>query len=136
MLYIDTSALAKLYLAEPDSDRVAGFVKDYEPWLFTSVLTYAEMLSTLRRCRAEQRISARAYSTKRREFLADWGALQIIELTGLVLDPAGDLIERYGLRGADAVHLCSALWLGGPDFACFDERLNDAARVEDLRVLF
>ena len=123
MLYIDTSTLAKLYLAEPGSDHIAGLVEDYEPWLFTRVLTYAEMLSILRRCRVEQRISARAYSTKRGEFLADWGALQVIELTGLVLDPAGDLIERHAQRGADAVHLCSALWLGRSDFACFDERL-------------
>ena len=42
MLYLDTSALAKLYLAEPDSRDVEKLVERHEPWLFTSVLTMTE----------------------------------------------------------------------------------------------
>ena len=134
MLYLDTSALAKLYLAEPDSRDVGKLVERHEPWLFTSVLTMAELLSALKRSRDEERISARAYTSKRSEFLADWKALQVIELNGDVLAPAPELIDRHALRGADAVHLCSALWLGRPDFACSDTRLASAASAEGLPV--
>ena len=38
MLYLDSSALAKLYLAEPESRAVSELVKNHEPGLFTSRL--------------------------------------------------------------------------------------------------
>jgi hypothetical protein len=49
-----------------------------------------------------------------------------------VLAPAEKLIETHGLRGFDAVHLCAALWIGKPLFACFDARLRAAAQSAGL----
>ena len=135
MLYLDSSALAKLYLAEPESRAVSELVKNHEPGLFTSRLTYLELLSVLSRSHREGRISARVYSRKKSDFLSDWTVFQVVELTEEVLEPAADLIERHRLRGADAVHLCSALWLELPDFACFDVRLSAGARAEGLRIV-
>jgi uncharacterized protein len=51
------------------------------------------------------------------------------------------LAAPYGLRGFDAVHLSAALLLksskGMPDvaFSSFDQKLNDAASAEKLKVL-
>ncbi len=42
------------------------------------------------------------------------------------------IVKRHGLRGADAVHLASALWQGSTDFACYDSRLAEAAAAEGL----
>ena len=49
MLYLDSSALAKLYLDEPESRAVSELVKNHEPGLFTSRLTYTELISVLSR---------------------------------------------------------------------------------------
>jgi len=58
----------------------------------------------------------------------------VVDLTAEVLSEAARLIERHGLRGLGAIPLCSALWIGQPSFACFDERLRDAAAAEGLRL--
>jgi len=59
----------------------------------------------------------------------------VVELTAEVLLKAARLIERHGLRALDAIHLCSALWIGEPAFACFDDRLRNAAAAEGLAVV-
>ena len=48
---------------------------------------------------------------------------------------AGQLARTHGLRGADAVHLASALVIGDPDlvFAVWDERLHPEARAAWIR---
>ena len=51
---------------------------------------------------------------------------------------AGELAERYSLRGYDAVHLASAVQLSerfdAVRFLAFDDRLNEAARSAELPV--
>ncbi len=135
MLYLDTSALVKLYLIEPDGDGIASAVHVNQQWLFTTIVTYAETLSTLARALREKRITRANYNRQMRAFQSDWDALHVIDLTPVVLGRARGLVERHGLRGFDAIHLCSALWIGSPDFACFDVRLRDAAAAEGLTLL-
>lgn len=135
MLYLDTSALAKRYITEPESPTLEATVREEEGRLFTSAVTYAEMLATLARCLREQRLSQRLYRRQQKTFLADWNVLHIVQVTPDVLAPAVGLIERHGLRGFDAIHLCSALWVGTPRFACFDERLRRAAASEGLTLI-
>ncbi len=134
MLYLDTSALAKLYLQEAESNIVWQTVQANTPWLATSRVTYAEMLSVFSRCLRDRRLSQAAYNLQKRAFLEDWSGIHSIELTALVLSDADRLIERYGLRGLDAIQLCSALWIGQASFACFDDRLRNAALSEGLRL--
>ena len=62
-----------------------------------------------------------------------------IELTTTVGRNAGELAERHGLRGFDAIHLASALWLksvhsGELLFAAFDRRIALAAAAAGLTV--
>ena len=132
MLYLDTSALAKLYIAEPESELVSKTVESNESWLATSRVSYAEVLSVLARCLRANRLSAAAYRIQKKAFLDDWNAMIVVELTPEVLLEAGRVIETHGLRGLDAIHLCSALWVGQPAFACFDDRLRGAAAAEGL----
>ena len=132
MLYLDSSALAKLYLVEPESLSVEQAIHTNRPWIATSRVTYAEILSVLARCQRDKRISPPAYRAQKKAFLADWESFQVIELTAAVLSDAGRQIERHALRGYDAIQLCSALWIGKPSFACFDHRLLNAALSEGL----
>ena len=75
---------------------------------------------------------------EKKAFLHDWDAMIVVELTPKVLSEAARLIESHGLRGLDAIHhldaihLCSAFWVGQPAFACFDDRLRNAATAEGL----
>lgn len=54
-------------------------------------------------------------------------------------ESAGDIAERHGIRGADAVHLATAMRLRERDepilFATWDVRLRAAAKREGLRTL-
>lgn len=99
------------------------------------MVTYAETLATLARARREERISQSDYQRHKRAFRRDWSALNIVGLTAAVLNPAERLVGQRGLRGFDAIHLCSALWIGKPHFACFDARLRRAAEAEGLTVI-
>ncbi len=134
MLYLDTSALAKLYVTEQESAVLQSLVTEHQADLGTSVVTYAEMLSLLARCRRENRLTLSEHRLQRRAFQANWKSLHVVELTTEVLLPAERLVELYNLRGYDAVQLCSAFWIGRPLFACLDERLRLAARKEGLSV--
>ena len=135
MLYLDTSALAKLYIIEPEGLGIQAILKTNEPWLFTSIVTYAETLATRARSMREERIARQSYQRQKKAFLSDWNALHVVALTPAVLSSAEQLTDRHGLRGFDAIHLCSALWIGRPSFACFDERLRRAAAGEGLTVI-
>ncbi|MDQ1306580.1 MAG: uncharacterized protein QG671_2412, partial [Actinomycetota bacterium] len=59
-----------------------------------------------------------------------------VELTAAVERHAGQLAGELGLRGADAVHLASALALRDPDLivAVWDRRLHAGARAAGCRV--
>ena len=135
MVYIETSALAKRYLSEAESAQVDSIVERSSPEIYTSRITYAEILSLLARALRDRRFSPKDYEYQKRRFWQEWDGFHIVEVTAECLRPADRLVERYPLRGFDAVHLCSALLLGTPDFACFDSRLNAAARAEGLAVI-
>lgn len=135
MVYLETSALAKLYIVEAESTQVRSIVERSQPWLYTSRVTYAEVLSLLARCAREGRISRRDFLRQKQTFLRDWNVFHVVELTAACLAPAERFIEQHALRGFDAIHLCAALYLGNPEFACFDSRLRKAAAAEGLAVI-
>jgi len=78
--------------------------------VFTSVLTYAEIHAAFARRARENCCRPRSCSVQD-EFDADW-VLSIgpIELGTAVLVLCG-LVTEFPLRGADVIHLASALWL-------------------------
>jgi hypothetical protein len=135
MLYLDTSAVLKLYLSESGALSFRRTVETHAPWLFTSRVTYVETLAGLARARREDRITNRSHQQKERQFALDWLAFHVVELTEEVLEPCSRVIAAHALRGFDAIHLCSALWARGSAFACFDERLREAARAEGLTLV-
>ena len=65
-----------------------------------------------------------------------WAAVRPVELTAAVERHAGQRARSQALRGADAVHLASALALADPDLiiAVWDPRLHAGAASAELRV--
>ena len=140
ILYLDTSAFIKLYMGEPGAEIVrpavakAGMI--YSHWI-----TYPEMRSALARLHRMGRQTVDAHKEHKREFEADWKLVSAIMPDEHMLRRAGDMSERFSLRGYDSVHLAAAesLLIGrGSDFLCFasfDDALNAAAQAVGLRLL-
>lgn len=131
--YLDTSSLVKLYVEEQGSDDVRQFLGSVDI-AATSMLTYAEMRATLARRRREGLLDARALTSVKRVLDHDWQNYFVVDVTITICRAAGDLAERYRLRGYDSVHLASYLEIARragakqTQFSSFDQRLNLAAR--------
>jgi predicted nucleic acid-binding protein len=139
ILYLDTSALVKIYVQETRSADVRENAKQAEG-LATSRIAYAEARAAFARKRREQGLSRADYRSVVDDLDQDWDDYFIVDVSEGLVRAAGILAENHALRGADAVHLASAVTLGkhmseSVMFMCFDGRLASAARKEDLRVL-
>ena len=132
-LYLDTSSLVKLYVAEPDTEAVRRLVDD-AAIVATSQIAYPETRAALARRRREGALSPRAFATARRTFEADWARYFAVEVTASLCREAGELAERLRLRGYDSVHLASFAEIvrrggaGGTVFSSYDQRLDRASR--------
>lgn len=132
-LYLDTSSLVKLYVQEPGSDDVRELV-DQAAVVATSMVAYAEMRAALARLRREGELTAARLAAAKREFESDWSSYLTFDVSAALAREAGEIAERYALRGFDAVHLASFAELtrraGSAEtrFSSFDDRLNKAAR--------
>jgi predicted nucleic acid-binding protein len=133
ILYLDTSSLIKLYVAEAGSEEVRDLV-DRASVVSTSVVAFPETRSAFARLGREGTLTPEQLASVRSGFLRDWDSfLKIRVLTG-VSARAGALTEVHALRGFDAIHLASFLEVLGQadgeevEFSAFDARLAAAAR--------
>ena len=132
-LYLDTSSLVKLYVTETGSEVVRQLVGDANV-VATSVVAYAETRAALARLRREGVLTASKLASAKREFQEQWPTYLTLEATDSLCRAAGELAEKYSLRGFDSIHLASfaevARRAGTDDtrFSSFDDRLNQAAR--------
>ena len=132
-LYLDTSSLVKLYIAEPDTDAVRTLV-DRATIVATSGIAYPETRAALARRRRERALSPTAYRIATRAFEDDWSRYLAVDVSAAICREAGNLAEQYRLRGYDSVHLASYLEIARragaaeTQFSSFDDRLIRAAR--------
>ena len=136
MIYLDSSALVKRYVAEPGSEAIDRLLAEH-PYAATSRLAYPEILSALNRKRSTREISTRVFDDIANAFESDWRKLFILELDDVLVPIIRKSIRKHSIRGADAVHLASAMWLRSTlkedvIFACSDSKLLDAAHGERL----
>lgn len=122
MLYLDSSALIKHYQKEDGSDALEQKLqaeRENSRIVFTSVLTYAEIHAIIARRRREKLLSMKEAEELHDRFDEDWVfELSPVELAVGVLSSVRGIVKAHPLRGADVIHLASAIWL------------KDAARLE------
>lgn len=131
-IYVDSSALLKRYVDEPDSS-VADALLASDPSLLTARHTIVEVRRGLGRLLDERDAAAAKVA-----FAEDIAAFAIIELDAVTCDAAADVAELTGARTLDALHIAAARRAGGaPDvaFVTFDVRQAQAARTLGLTVL-
>lgn len=135
LVYFDSSALVKLVVEEDGTD-VASALWDGCDAALSSRLAYPEVRSALAASRRAADLTAGGLRRAEAAWEEFWGAVRPVGLTAGVERRAGELAARRGLRGADAVHLASALVVGSPDIvvAVWDRRLHAGAVAERLAV--
>ncbi len=132
-LYVDTSSLVKLYVTEAGSDVVHKLVSDAAV-VATSVVAYAETRAALARLRREGALTGSRLTTARRTFEEQWPMYLTLDATDSLCRAAGELAEKYSLRGFDSIHLASFAEVArragthNTRFSSVDDRLNQAAQ--------
>lgn len=124
-VYLDSSAIVKLAVREPESDALRRHLRRRRPWL-SSALARTEVLRALlpggdRAVAAGRQVLARC---------------DLIRINDQVLDRAGSL-SPIELRSLDSIHLATAQRLGADlgGLVTYDLRMAAAAVQLGLRVV-
>lgn len=123
-LYVDTSALLKRYVDEPDSDLCERYLLSDPVWI-SARHTLVEVRRNLARL-----LAGEALAFAREQFAGDWNRCHIVELDELTCNIAADVAELTGARSLDALHIAAANRIGkaGLTFLTFDVRQAQVAR--------
>jgi predicted nucleic acid-binding protein len=130
-LYLDSSALLKRYVDEPDSERFRAILGSDDRQL-TCRLTWVEIWRNL-----GLRLVGDALRLGRVAFRTDWRRMDVVEIDAGVAEEAGRLADLTGCRSLDALHL-AAMGRAGPngiDLVTADLRQAQAARTLGWSVL-
>lgn len=124
LIYLDSSALVKLVIREPESAALMRFLRRH-PRRVSCALARTEVPHAVRHLGSGALRRARSVLTR----------IDLIRLDEALLDAAGALDARV-LRSLDAIHLSAALQLS-PELdavVTYDERMLEAAELLGLAV--
>ncbi len=131
LVFFDTSAWIKYFLNENGTERIQRFIVEFSQYeensVAASVITYAEMIATLRRACNGRRISEEEFENLLHEFKEQWEKTDIVGVSSELTEHSGELANDYALKGCDAFQLASALETQADIFISCDNDLNDAA---------
>ena len=140
--YLDASAWVKRYYQESGTTWVQSLF-DHNQIFACASLGLVEVMATLaRKCRAQE-IDSPLFEQKARELEEDWGNFIRVQLTTEAVNTGKELAKKLALRGADAIHLASALLLqdrfAEEDdqliFVTSDHELKNAAQGSGITVI-
>ena len=139
ILYLDTSALVKVYVTEPFREPVVSAMQEAEA-VASHSLAYVEAHAAFARALSDGRLTEGQHEAVKQEFRADWENYLQVGTSPLLIQRAADLAEAFHLRAYDSLHLAAAAVLHARSgeavlFACFDRKLNHAAAVLGLSPL-
>lgn len=121
--YLDSSAIVKLVVAEPESRALRTYLRRRRP-LVSSALARTEVLRAL--LPAGEIALSRGREVLRR--------LDLVRINDRVLDAAA-VLEPAQVRSLDAIHLATAQLLGEDlgQVITYDDRMADAAQSSGLK---
>lgn len=136
ILFLDSSSLVKLYIAEIGSEEVRRLVAGSDA-VAISRIGRLELSSCLARRGREGYLTTESAQDVRTAFDADWSTFGIVDID---VEAAEPLVEQHRLRAMDAIQLAALRWLATKVptrdlcFGCHDARLVEAARAEGFVV--
>ncbi|MDP1654339.1 MAG: type II toxin-antitoxin system VapC family toxin [Rhodocyclaceae bacterium] len=133
ILFCDTSALLKLYIVEAGSDELKARVQEAEAVAVCRV-AWAEAHAALSRRARDVPEDADAVEQAKAALAADWPHFVILDIDQTLVERAGEYADTFALRSYDSIQLAAAFEVGRLSespiyFACFDTRLNKAAKL-------
>ena len=136
-VYLDSSALTKLYVPEPGSEPLDRFLRGRRD-LMISELSVTEVISAVARRRREGSLGAEQATRIRDAVLshAASASFRRLNLNPAVHREAERMLlttESVPLRTLDALHIALALSGGAKGVITFDSRLAEAAAVHGLQ---
>ena len=137
LVYLDTSVLAKRYLAAPESDAIEALLDDPGHRFVVSDLCVVELESTVARRTREPsgRVIDRAKVRLRIDDDMRSGFFVVHTLdTPVLIEARRWIAEGEPLATLDALHLATALRAGAETMATDDRQFARAARAAGLRV--
>ena len=124
-VYVDTSALGRVLLGEPDASAILAALRDFDQHL-ASRLVRVEL----------RRLALREGILEHADQLIS--AIALLPLDEVLLD-AAETVQPASVATLDAIHLVTALRLAGAELVdavmTYDARLGDGARHHGLAVL-
>jgi predicted nucleic acid-binding protein len=117
---------------------VAGLVRSSEA-VATSIVAYAEARAAFAKRYRENVLTSRNHKRLVAGLDEDWERYLIVHVENELVRMAGDLAEKHGLRGFDAIHLSSAITIRNAltevpiVFSCSDQRLQNASQLEGFQ---
>jgi len=131
ILYLDSSALVKRYIAEVGSEDVNDWIGQAD-LVSTCLVSRAEVSAAIARSSKLLVLSPDDALRAVNAFRAEWEDFLRLPVTETLIKQADILAWEYGLRGYDSIHLAAALlWkdaIGEPIvLATYDRQLWAAA---------
>ena len=122
--YVDSSALVKLYMNEPESESCEELFRRDLDWV-SAGHTEVEVRRTLARV-----LAGSSFEAAREQFLGHWRRVKVVDLDRAICRTAAEIAEVTGVRSLDALHLAAAQRAGGGTVPIhtYDLRLAQAAR--------
>lgn len=139
ILFCGTSALLKLYITEAESDLLKARMLEAEA-VAVCRIAWAEAYAALSRRAREVPEDAAVIEQAKAALAADWSHFVVLEIDQPLVEKAGEYADTFALRGYDSIQLASAFETGRISqspilFACFDARLNKAAKLLGMSCL-
>ena len=123
--YLDTSALVKLVVAEPETAALRAWLDEVDRVPVAADLARTELLRAVRRAAPDRVLQARAVLD----------SVTLVEVTANLFEAAGRL-DPPELRSLDVIHLACALDLGDDldGLVTYNERLAEAAQFNGISI--
>lgn len=138
IVYLDASALVKLYVAERGSKQTAELTARAEV-VATSLISRAEVAAALAKAVRIGLLDSETARQAQRVFATQWVDIARVPVTEALVSRAEGLAWDYALRGFDAVHLaCALMWQESVGtavtLATFDRQLWEAGQKAAMQV--
>ena len=141
-VYLDTSALVKLYIEEEGTARVAALTAGRDDVQVVILdITLIESRSAIRRRQRQGDVSGTEADLVLKQIEEDAAVSFLLQpSTSAVMEEAARLIDRHTLRAYDALQLAGCLVVrhsvpGPVTFVCADTQLCEAASLEAITTL-
>ncbi len=140
-VFMDTSAIVKIYVDEAYSDIIRGIYSSSKNTIYIADIAKVELGSAIKKRLNQIDIEEKQYSLIKTYFLNDYrDDFEVIKSEECLLDQALELIHGYSLKAYDSVQLAAALQCQNLlrnhklIFVSFDKKLINVAQKNDLEI--